>query len=586
MVAQFLGPLPASNYLVGRAGHAMRFNPPQDNFSIVIHTMRGSVASVDSTYQDASSRESVHYGVGLDGSVVQWVTESDTAYHADNWTVDLTSIGIQHEDDGNDGPRTDALYAASSALVRDICLRYAIPISRTSIIEHKDVAGPGTTCPDSLDVDRIVAMASGVWRAGGVPAAAEPSTAAPAATAEALPVEVTPVAAEPVAVAPAAPDPAASPPTRPGPVAVPPLAPQPVPVTVPPSAAAPTPAPRDQPPRTGDPLHDIATLLYGDLGNKQHIYDAIKGVVNDAPVLIQLERMLNATPAPGAPAGSTTNGPAPDPAAPTAPAAPPAAAAPEPQAAPAQAPPPGPPPPDAKFWGGSAAAVFALQIVYLTILAALAIVYFTNRSLIDLPDSIGPISVAIPWYGALGAVLISLVGVTQHRRNWDPSYRFWHWARPLLGASFGSISVLIFQAGILAVGTTPQTGSANGGTVPKDLLYYLVAFVVGYREETFRELIKRLADVIFTPGMTTVAVSISSLTPTSGPASGGTSVTILGTGLASTDAVRFGVSQATFHVDGDSQLTVTSPAGTAGKTVAVSVTAKSAATTAGSFTYT
>jgi hypothetical protein len=35
---------------------------------------------------------------------------------------------------------------------------------------------------------------------------------------------------------------------------------------------------------------------------------------------------------------------------------------------------------------------------------------------------------------------------------------------------------------------------------PTNLLYYLVAFLVGYREETFRELIKRLVDIILSPG--------------------------------------------------------------------------------------
>jgi hypothetical protein len=241
-------------------------------------------------------------------------------------------------------------------------------------------------------------------------------------------------------------------------------------------------------------------------------------------------------------------------------------------------------PPQQKPWGGSQGVIFSLQIVYLTILAALAIIYFTNRGLIDLPESLGPVPVAVPWFGALGAVLISLVGVTEHRNDWDPAYRFWHWSRPLLGASFGSISVLIFQAGILAVGTTPAAGQLN---TPKNLLYFLVAFVVGYREETFRELIKRLTDVIFSPGPSpsSSGPAISSISPQSGPAAGGTIVTALGSGLSQTDSVRFGVTPAKFHLDGDSQITVTTPPGQAGTTVSVSVGAKVASIGAGTFTY-
>jgi hypothetical protein len=191
--------------------------------------------------------------------------------------------------------------------------------------------------------------------------------------------------------------------------------------------------------------------------------------------------------------------------------------------------------------------------------------------------------VAVPWFGALGAVLISLVALSEHRNDWDPTYRFWHWSRPLLGASFGSISVLIFEAGILAVGTAP---SAVSQSTPKNLLYFLVAFVVGYREETFRELIKRLTDIVFSPGQTTSTFTVSSLSPLTGPAAGGTAVTILGSGLSNADSVRFGTALAQFKVDGDSQITATSPQGQVGTTVAVVVSANSVTTSAGSFSYT
>ncbi len=102
----------------------MRFGAPQQPSYVVIHTIGGSIASADSKFKDAASQASTHYGVGLDGSVVQWVNESDTAYQAGNWGFDLSSIGVHHEDDGSDGLRSEALYSASSSLVRDICLRY------------------------------------------------------------------------------------------------------------------------------------------------------------------------------------------------------------------------------------------------------------------------------------------------------------------------------------------------------------------------------------------------------------------------------------------------------------------------------
>lgn len=81
--------------------------------------------------------------------------------------------------------------------------------------------------------------------------------------------------------------------------------------------------------------------------------------------------------------------------------------------------------------------------------------------------------------------------------------------------------------------------------------------------------------------------ALSSLSPTSGPGSGGTSVVITGSNLSGAMAVTFGASAATaFTVNSNTQITATAPAGTG--TVAVTVTTgagTSAANPTGQFTY-
>jgi hypothetical protein len=491
--------------------------------------MSGTVASTDARFHDPTSKTSAHYGVELNGSVVQWVRETDTAYHSDSRNVNLSSIGIEHEDGGDtEAPRTDALYAASAALVSDICQRYGIPIDRRWVIKHSEVPDATTACPDALDVDRIVRTAN----------AMSPST-------------------PPQSASRGGPDPSA-PQNRPETAAG-------TDGTAPPAAAI-------VPPQLGvNALKDIASTVYNDTGRWLDIYHSIQSVVDEVPMVKLLTKMLAEQPGgPGAPTPETSNTTAPATTGPT-----------TTTAGPTATPGGGKVPPD-DAWGGSQPAIFSLQILYLTLLATLAIIFFTNRDLIDLPSSLGPVPVPVPWFGALGAVLISLVGVTQHRHDWDPGYRFWHWARPLLGASFGAISVLIFEAGILAVGTAP---SASTGNIPKDLLYYLIAFLVGYREETFRELVKRLTDIVFSPGQSGGTVVVNSMAPQVGSAAGGTTVTLLGNGFDNTDNVRYGSAQAQFHIDGDGQLTVTSPPGLAGSTVNVAVATKSASVIAGAFTY-
>jgi hypothetical protein len=105
----------------------------------------------------------------------------------------------------------------------------------------------------------------------------------------------------------------------------------------------------------------------------------------------------------------------------------------------------------------------------------------------------------VPWAGALGGVSISLVGVAGYADDrWNPKrYAYWHLARPFLGAMFGTIAVLIVVLVLKNVATvdtrvplTPQ------GTA----VLCVFAFVVGFREETFRSLLLRVVDVILGPG--------------------------------------------------------------------------------------
>ena len=63
------------------------------------------------------------------------------------------------------------------------------------------------------------------------------------------------------------------------------------------------------------------------------------------------------------------------------------------------------------------------------------------------------------------------------------------------------------------------------------------------------------------------APTVTSVSPTSGPTAGGTTVTITGTGFAAanpTGAVKFGASNATYTINSNTQITATSPANAAG----------------------
>jgi hypothetical protein len=152
--AEWLG---SPNFWADREGHDMAIQPAY----VIIHTMVGTIASANSRFQIPAQGASAHYGVGYDGRLVQWVDEKDAAWHAGNATINLDSIGIEHEDMGRyNDPRPDALYATSARLVHDICRRYGIPIDHAHIRPHREVSDSPTACPDALDVGRIVTMAA------------------------------------------------------------------------------------------------------------------------------------------------------------------------------------------------------------------------------------------------------------------------------------------------------------------------------------------------------------------------------------------------------------------------------------------
>ena len=78
--------------------------------------------------------------------------------------------------------------------------------------------------------------------------------------------------------------------------------------------------------------------------------------------------------------------------------------------------------------------------------------------------------------------------------------------------------------------------------------------------------------------------AVSGVSPSSGPDTGGTTVTISGTGLAGATAVHFGSASAAIASDSATEITVTSPS--AGATGAVSVTVTTPAGTSGAATFT
>jgi len=133
---------------------------------IVIHSMDGTFDGTRGWFNNATrpNPTSAHYGLSLDGRIDQYVKETQTAYHAGNYPINQQSIGIECEDGGdNQSVRTDTLYTTAAKLIFDICQFYKLPIDKTTVKLHREIKA--TSCPGSLNVDRIIAEANDLAQA-------------------------------------------------------------------------------------------------------------------------------------------------------------------------------------------------------------------------------------------------------------------------------------------------------------------------------------------------------------------------------------------------------------------------------------
>src|SRR5207249_368955 len=110
---------------------------------------------------------------------------------------------------------------------------------------------------------------------------------------------------------------------------------------------------------------------------------------------------------------------------------------------------------------------FWLGMIYTALLLLMAAVYNLTKEQNAGATVVGGIlPIAVPWFGALGAVTISLEGVFLWNNQWDRKYNYWHIGRPLFGAVLGIVAFFLFVVIVSASGSSPkflegQSGSAK-----------------------------------------------------------------------------------------------------------------------------
>ncbi|MFC8449792.1 N-acetylmuramoyl-L-alanine amidase [Kitasatospora sp. NPDC057223] len=112
---------------------------------IVIHDTEGGYAGSVATFQNPATLASAHYLLrSSDGHVTQMVADKNVAWHAGNKTLNMHSVGIEHEGYALSGAGwySEQLYQSSATLTRYLADRFGVPLDRQHIIGHDEVPGP------------------------------------------------------------------------------------------------------------------------------------------------------------------------------------------------------------------------------------------------------------------------------------------------------------------------------------------------------------------------------------------------------------------------------------------------------------
>lgn len=128
---------------------------------VIIHTIEGSLSGADSWFRNPSSRVSAHFGVGKDGSIIQWVDTNSRAWA--NASANSIAISIENEGKGSEAFTKEQIEANAAIYawahkVHGVPLAYAKSATGSGLGYHKQFLSwslGGTACPGTKRVDQI-----------------------------------------------------------------------------------------------------------------------------------------------------------------------------------------------------------------------------------------------------------------------------------------------------------------------------------------------------------------------------------------------------------------------------------------------
>jgi hypothetical protein len=141
--------------------------------------------------------------------------------------------------------------------------------------------------------------------------------------------------------------------------------------------------------------------------------------------------------------------------------------------------------------------VFVVTVLYLIALLVVAAWYMRSSQFRQFLDPYAALRVA--WWGAVGGVLANVETIARTGDHWNRRVVPALLVRPATAAFFGGIGYVIYVTLVQASVSGADEALAQLGRTPT-ALGYVIAFALGFREQTFRELLKRVVDLLASAG--------------------------------------------------------------------------------------
>ena len=119
---------------------------------------------------------------------------------------------------------------------------------------------------------------------------------------------------------------------------------------------------------------------------------------------------------------------------------------------------------------------------------------FAGTQMDNIPDLTYLLSSVI--WGGFGGVIGALLALVRHisiKQDFDMQHTWWYISSPTIGVGIGAVVYLFMHVGL-------YTTIGNKGDIASPLLIYVLAWLAGYQQNIFTDLVKRMMKTLMGEG--------------------------------------------------------------------------------------